>query len=76
MKTFPNRRLRADLRDGDLDKDSNFYVLRKTKMPAVLTENFFMDNEDECRNILLTSTGRQKIIDFHEEAIVRYLNDN
>jgi len=71
---FPDSRLRADLSDGDYDKDRNFYVLKNTKMPAVLTENFFMDNEDECRRILLTSWGRAKIVDFHEKAIVKYLN--
>ncbi|MFW5439785.1 MAG: N-acetylmuramoyl-L-alanine amidase [Methylophilaceae bacterium] len=76
MKTFPERRLRADLGDGDLDKDRNFYVLKNTKIPAVLTENFFMDNEDECRNIMLTTAGREKIVDFHVKAIVRLLDEN
>lgn len=73
VKEFPQSRLRADLRDGDYDKDRNFYVLRYTKMPAVLTENFFMDNEAECRNILLSPVERAKIVDFHERAIVRYM---
>lgn len=73
MNEFPDSPLRADLRDGDYDKDKNFYVVRNTKMPAVLTENFFMDNEFECRNILLTPWGRTKIVDFHERAIVRYI---
>lgn len=71
---FPDSRLRADLSDGDYDKDRNFYVLKHTKMPAVLTENFFMDNEEECREILLTVSGRAKIVNFHEKAILRYLN--
>lgn len=70
---FPDSPLRADLRDGDYDKDKNFYVVRHTKMPALLTENFFMDNELECQNILLTLLGRTKIVDFHERAIVRYI---
>lgn len=71
QKTFPERPLRADYRDGDLDKERRFYVLTRTRMPAVLTENFFMDNEDECRNILMTDEGRDRIVDFHVNAIHR-----
>lgn len=70
-ETFPDRKLRTDFSDGDLDKERRFYVLTKTKMPAVLTENFFMDNLDEFKNILNTREGRRKIIDFHVKAIIR-----
>ena len=70
---FPERRLRADMADGDYDKDKNFYVLKHTQMPAVLTENFFMDNEEECRNLLMTQEGRERITRYHENAIVAYL---
>jgi len=72
-KEFPNERLRKDTSDGDLDKEANFTVLHKTIMPAVLTENFFMDTERECRQILMTSYGREKIINFHVEAIKKAL---
>ncbi len=74
-KEFPNKRLRADYTDGDLDKEAKFYVLRRTKMPAILVENFFMDNEDECKNILLTKAGRERIINWHVEAILKVRND-
>lgn len=70
-EAFPDRKLRTDFSDGDLDKERRFYVLTRTKMPAVLTENFFMDNFDEYQNILMTPSGRQKIIDFHVKAIVK-----
>lgn len=70
QKQFPNRRLRTDFSDGDLDKEKRFYVLTRTRMPAILTENFFMDNEDECRNILLTRVGRDQIIKYHMDAIL------
>ena len=70
-KTFPDRKLRTDFSDGDLDKEQRFYVLTRTKMPAVLTENFFMDNFEEFKEILMTPEGRQKIIAFHVKAIVR-----
>ena len=70
-KEFPNRKLRKDLSDGDLDKERRFFVLTKTRMPAVLTENFFMDNFEEFRDLLNTRAGRQKIINYHVSAIIR-----
>ena len=47
-KAFPASRMRSCLVDGDVDKEANFTVLTGTRMPAILTEIFFMDNEDEC----------------------------
>lgn len=70
---FPDRLLRSDFSDGDLDKESNFYVLRKTKMPALLTENFFMDNEEECKTLLLTGEGRKQIIAYHVLGILNVI---
>ena len=74
-RTYPNRPLRADFSDGDLDKEAKFFVLKRTRMPAILTENFFMDNEDECKNILMTRSGREKIIQYHINAILRVQNE-
>lgn len=71
QREFPDKPLRTDYSDGDLDKEAGFYVLRKTIMPAVLTENFFMDNYKEFRTLLMTREGRDKIIDFHFKAIKR-----
>ncbi len=71
QKEFPNRRLRKDLSDGDLDKERRFFVLTKTRMPAVLTENFFMDNFEEFRDLLNTKSGREKVINYHVSAIIR-----
>lgn len=73
-QVFPEKKLRTDYTDGDLDKEASFYVLRNTKMPAILTENFFMDNEDECKNILMTRAGRERIIDYHIKSIVAVSN--
>lgn len=42
-------RLRFDYSDGDLDKESNFYVLRNTRCPAVLIEYLFFDNERDAK---------------------------
>jgi len=70
-REFPDKHIRTDFSDGDLDKEARFYVLKKTVMPAVLTENFFMDNENECKSILMTRAGRRKVIDFHVDAILK-----
>jgi N-acetylmuramoyl-L-alanine amidase len=65
---FPNWKMRADYSDGDPDKESQFYILAHTVCPAVLTENFFMDNELDCKYIM-SEDGRQRIADMHVEAI-------
>lgn len=40
-------KLRYDYSDGDKDKEEDFYVIRKTKCPAVLLECGFFDNEKD-----------------------------
>jgi N-acetylmuramoyl-L-alanine amidase len=67
---FLEVRRRTDFSDGDPDKEANFKVLRDTIMPAVLTENFFMDNEQECKDYLMTEAGRDKIAMAHLAAMV------
>ena len=47
IKNFPGRRIRTDMSDGDMDWEENFYILRKSLCPAVLTENFFMDSHSD-----------------------------
>lgn len=49
--------------------DRQFYVLRKTTMPAVLTENGFYNNKQEALK-LMTNELRQKIADAHVAAIL------
>lgn len=66
---FPAKRMRTDMTDGDRDKEAEFYVLTKSKMPAILTECFFMDNETECKNLLMTAEGRDRIARAHFKAI-------
>jgi len=66
---FPNEYMRKDTSDGDVDKESNLWVLRKTMMPAILSENFFMTNSDNCHNYLLSEEGRDRIAKIHFEMI-------
>lgn len=75
QKNLTNKKIRKDLTDGDSDKESNFYVLRNTKCPAVLTENFFQDNKKDVE-FLLSDVGRQQITRLHVEGIINYIKDN
>ncbi|CAM1344827.1 N-acetylmuramoyl-L-alanine amidase [Tenacibaculum amylolyticum] len=72
---FPNQRLRTDFSDGDLDKERRFYVLTKTRMPAILTESFFMDNFNDFSTFLNTREGRERIVTYHVKAILRAKNE-
>lgn len=62
-------RLRGDYSDGDPDWESQFYILKHTKCPAVLTENLFMDNEKDCK-FLLSAEGIETIAALHVDAII------
>ncbi len=53
---FAEKKIRKDMSDGDRDWEENFYVLQKSKCPAVLLENFFYDNRDECAWLLKDET--------------------
>lgn len=59
---FNNRHLKSR-------PESQFYVLRKTKMTAVLTENGFYNNKQEALN-LMKDEVRQQIADAHVAAIL------
>lgn len=58
-RAFPDKRMRKDLSDGDSDKESYLYILTKTRCPAVLLENFFYDNREECSWLLLEDTKKR-----------------
>ena len=71
-----NQVIRTDYaRDGDPDWEENFYILRHSLCPAVLTENFFMDSLYD-RDFLLNEAGKQAIVDTHIEGIIKYLEPN
>ena len=65
---FPDRKLRLDTSDSDRDKEADFYVLSKTSMPAILSENFFMTNEEECK-LLMKKRFRNRIAECHFKLI-------
>ena len=72
-KNFPDRRIRTDYSDNDPDWEENFYILRHSLCPAVLTENFFMDNPQDL-DYIQSRSGKQAIIDTHVEGITEYLS--
>ncbi len=65
-------RMRSDYSDSDPDKEANFAILTKTTCPAILTENFFMDTEKDCR-FIMSEDGRERIANMHVAAIKRVL---
>lgn len=50
---------------------ANFYILRNTNCPAVLTENLFQDNKEDVQ-YLLSEEGRRNIVQLHVDAIKAY----
>ena len=73
-KNFVGRKIRTDKSDGDKDWEANFYICRKSKCPAVLTENFFYDNVDDIKYIL-SEEGRRAVIKTHIDGITNYIKD-
>lgn len=71
-KNFISQRIRRDNSDDDPDWEENFYILRKTKCPAVLTENFFQDNKEDVE-FLLSAEGKVRIVKAHAIGIANYL---
>ena len=71
-RAFPDKRMRKDLSDGDSDKEANFYILTKTRCPAVLLENFFYDNREECAWLLQEET-KERIADAIVEGIKSFI---
>lgn len=73
-KNFTGQTIRKEFSDGDPDWEEGFYILRKTKCPAVLTENFFMDNEQDLAYIL-SKDGYEAVVTTHVDAIKKYVEE-
>ena len=71
---FVGQRIRKDMSDGDPDWEENFYILQKTKCPAVLTENFFQDNKEDV-DFLLSPEGKKQIVKVHVDGIIKYITE-
>lgn len=51
---------------------NNFFVIKNTKCPAILSESGFYDNPEDCQ-YLLTDNARENITEYHYKAIVNYI---
>ena len=71
---FQDRKIRKDMSDGDRDWEENFYVLQKSKCPAVLLENFFYDNREECAWMLQEET-KKRIASAAVKGIIKYIKE-
>lgn len=73
-KNFPkDMRIRTEKQpDGDKDYEANFYILKNTLCPAVLTENFFYTNIDDC-TYMLSEEGKATIVQTHIDGIISYI---
>lgn len=67
------KKFRKDTSDGDPDFEENFYVLRKTSCPAVLTENFFQNSKNDVE-WLESEEGFKAVVTYHVRGILKYLN--
>lgn len=70
---FPDEKIRKDTSDGDSDKEAKFTMLVGHEWPAVLTENFFMDNHKDIA-ILRDPSTAERIARFHFNAIKAFEN--
>ena len=64
------------LKEGTIQKnrgirENNFYVLRNTRMPAILTENGFMDNKREAM-LMLNKNFQREVAREHAKGICDY----
>lgn len=73
IKNLPGEIIRADWSDGDIDIEEDFFILRHTLSPAVLTENLFMDTIQQ-KTFLLSEEGKAAIAQLHIDGITDYLS--
>ena len=75
-QNLKGKKIRKDTIDGDSDKEANYYVLKHTNCPAVLTENFFQDNKDDVDYLISDLDFHYQIVRTHVEGILNYIKDN
>lgn len=71
---FADLFIRSDFSDGDADKESGFYVLKHTAMPAVLIEAAFISNPYE-EQFLSSKSNQQYIAIAIADGICNYFDN-
>ena len=54
--------------------EPSFYILRKTKVPALLTENLFHTNKNDLA-FLQSYNGRDTLLQVHLKSLIQYGNE-
>lgn len=67
---FPQLVARANLQDGDVDKEELFTVISSKSFPSMLLETMFHSNEKECR-MLMDPTVQDRIATAIVNAIIK-----
>lgn len=67
------KNIKSERSDGDADFESDFYILKRTLCPAVLTENFFQTNKENVE-YLLSDKGFSDLVNVHVSGIMNYIN--
>jgi N-acetylmuramoyl-L-alanine amidase len=70
-KSYPNWVFRPDTTDGDHDKEERFYVLTKTLMPSVLSENGFFTNFQDAK-MMFDPLFQNTLAKCHAKAVIDY----
>lgn len=69
-KIWGKSKMRFDSTNKYKNKEENYTILYCANCPAILTENFFMDNYNECK-YLQSEDGQNEIIQMHVNAILK-----
>lgn len=64
-------KIKKNFDDGDRDYEENFTIIWGANMPAVLTENFFYTNIEDCKYIM-SDEGIEDIAEMHYRAILKF----
>lgn len=64
--------IRTDTTDKDQDLESDFYIIKNSNCPAVLTENFFQDNKKDVQ-LLESEYGFDLIVNIHLLGILNFI---
>ena len=74
MDAFPDEHIRKDESDGDIDKESAFYILVNSKCPAILPEWLFFDNPKDWeiqKNPAMQKKYAIMIVDFCQNIMFK-----
>lgn len=68
-------KVRFDMTDGDRDKESDFYIIKNAKCPAVLIECLFFDNYEDYK-LLIDNNFQDELVSNIYKGIMNYVNVN